>query len=567
MSDPPDRTPPADLLLRIQQEHSTLSAQLSSLRRSLAVETKLRDSAAKLVRLSGPDSHDNSPTASSAIARPRVTRQQAEAQLALAQQKLDAVEQGVHRVAAREAELQTKLLTHTAGVLSAALRNRDSASAATVSRVVLDQNASNSTRSSAAHLYADHGRATSGPEAERTSHWEQDLADQKTKASELAEQAVQLERMLDETKEHTRVEMERLRDELARTQAAAASQSEESRRQVNDLEGEVDYLRSDLDEAAAEVDDLRRRLAAIPSDADRRTRADLEEELELTRGEVKQLTNELEEAQGELETLNKVFEDRIAAADQEAVRQAGEAAAAAAAEAVSAHTRQHGAVIQAIGDVMRRHRMRPTLGSTLRELPAFDDSADRDDFADYLSSTLDSHFERVTAHVNSLMGEISALSRERDSAESELEVLRSQARDTAAEDGASAAATHAVHEADLAATRASEEAARNELAQARQRLDSLEEQLHEVERDQVAVRELWRDLSRDGAPAPFSTAALVARVKELATERDALRQQVEGHERDRAPTEAAQSDAHQADISKVSSLCARTCPRQVSCAH
>ncbi|GAA5881845.1 hypothetical protein JCM3774_003055 [Rhodotorula dairenensis] len=536
-----------DTLQVTKKEHSTLSARLVSLRRSLAVETKLRDSAAKLVRLSGPDSPEGSPTRPSAVSRPRVTRRQAEAQLALAQEKLDTVEQGVTRIATREAELHAKLLAHTAGVLSAALRNRDSVQAATDSTAVPQLDALASTRSSAAHLYASHGRTMNGHDDGRASRLEQELAEQKAKTSELAEQAAQLERVLDDTKEQARVEMDRLGDELARLQAAAASRSEESMRQVQDLEGEVDFLRSDLAEAAAEVDDLRRRLAAIPSDAGQPTRAELEEELELARGEVKQLTDELEEAQGELESLNKVFEDRIAAAEQEGARQAREEAAAAAG---SAETRQRGAVIQAIGDVLRRHRMRPVLGASLRELPAFDDTAERDDLADYLSSTLDAHFERLTALVDGLNGGISTLSHERDSAANELEALRSQAREEAVDEGAAIA----TNEADLAAARAGEQAARDELAQARQRLDSLEEQLREVEQDQVAVRELWRDLPRDQSSTPFSTAALVARVKALSAERGSLRQQIEEWERDRAQSAADQSDAQHADSSRLREL-------------
>lgn len=517
------------------QEHATLSTRLVSLRRSLAVETRLRDSAAKLVRLSAPESPNDSPASPLTASRPRVTRQQAEAQLALAQKKLDAVEQGVSQAAAREAELQTKLLGHTAGVLSAALRNRDAA-AASSSSATLDQAAPGSSRSSAAHLYASHGRSIDGHDAERSSRLEQDLAEQKAKTTELEQQVVQLERTLAETQERARGEMERLRDELARTQAAGASQVEQSQRRVDDLESQVEHLRSDLDEAAAEADDLRAQLVAASTggaeEERRRTAVELEHELEIARSDVKQLTDELDEAQGELDALKKVFEDRLAAAEQDGARRAD--------EVLSAGARHRGAVTQAIGDVLRRHRMRPVLGTSLRELPAFDDTADRDDLADYLSSTLDSHFERLSSHIADLNTEISTLSHARDSSETELEALRSRAQSDA--DGA---------QADVANARTAEQTAREELAQAQRRLDNLEMQLREVEQDQVAVRELWGELPRDSTSTPFSTAALVARVKALSSERESLRQQVEGHVQDRAQAEATQSDAQQADRSRV----------------
>jgi chromosome segregation ATPase len=514
-----------------------LSTRLVSLRRSLAVETRLRDSAAKLVRLSAPGSPNDSPASPLTASRPRVTRQQAEAQLALAQKKLDAVEQGVSQAAAREAELQTKLLAHTAGVLSAALRNRDAAAAAASSAANLDQAAPGSVRSSAAHLYASHGRSIDGHDAERSSRLEQDLAEQKAKTTELEQQVVQLERTLAETQERARGEMERLRDELARTEAAGASQVEQSQRRVDDLESQVGHLRSHLDEAAAEANDLRAQLAAAAStggdDGDRRqTAVELEHELEIARSDIKHFTDELDEAQGELDALKKVFEDRLAAAEQDGARRAD--------EVLSAGAHHRGAVTQAIGDVLRRHRMRPVLGTSLRELPAFDDTSDRDDLADYLSSTLDSHFERLSSHITELHDEISTLSHARDSSETELEALRSRARSDT--DGA---------QADLASARTAEQTAREELAQAQRRLDNLEMQLREVEQDQVAVRELWGELPRDSTSTPFSTAALVARVKALSSERESLRQQVESHVQDRAQAEATQSDAQQADSSKV----------------
>ncbi|TKA52584.1 hypothetical protein B0A53_04594 [Rhodotorula sp. CCFEE 5036] len=504
-----------DSLQATKKEHATLSTRLVSLRRSLAVETRLRDSAAKLVRLSAPGSPNDSPASPLTASRPRVTRQQAEAQLALAQKKLDAVEQGVSQAAAREAELQTKLLAHTAGVLSAALRNRDAAAAAASSAANLDQAAPGSVRSSAAHLYASHGRSIDGHDAERSSRLEQDLAEQKAKTTELEQQVVQLERTLAETQERARGEMERLRDELARTEAAGASQVEQSQRRVDDLESQVGHLRSHLDEAAAEANDLRAQLAAAAStggdDGDRRqTAVELEHELEIARSDIKHFTDELDEAQGELDALKKVFEDRLAAAEQDGARRAD--------EVLSAGAHHRGAVTQAIGDVLRRHRMRPVLGTSL-------------------------HFERLSSHITELHDEISTLSHARDSSETELEALRSRARSDT--DGA---------QADLASARTAEQTAREELAQAQRRLDNLEMQLREVEQDQVAVRELWGELPRDSTSTPFSTAALVARVKALSSERESLRQQVESHVQDRAQAEATQSDAQQADSSKLCEL-------------
>lgn len=509
--------------------------RLTGLRRSVAVEARLRDSAAKLVRFSAPE-EAQAPVSATAPPRPRVTRQQAEAQLTVAQQKLNAAEHALTQVSAREAELHAKLLAHTAGVLSLALRNRDSADA--------DSNRSSSAArlSTNSHTFADHHASTSraataAADQERVRSLERDLSSETAKASTLEKRLADLERALDQTKQQARAELEGLRSELTRAQQATASTEEAATHRVGELENEVQHLRAELGCATSETDQLRGQLsAAAPSDAHRQDTCVLEQDLEHARGEVKQLNDELEEAQGELQSLKQVFDDRLRAAEETGARRAAEAGASA--------QNRHRDMTQALGDVLRRHRTRPILGPALREVPPFDDTSDRSDLADYLASTLDDHFDRISTHVSSLSDEISALSHERDSAETELEVLRSQADDAAAGRAALAA-----QEEDLAASRREHQIAQSELSEARNRLAELEKELDEVTGERAELQQLWQVLptAADGATT-FSVTSLVNRSRALVDEHRSLSARVGEYERGHQATQTASQEADAARV-------------------
>ncbi|KAK4051714.1 hypothetical protein OIO90_004664 [Microbotryomycetes sp. JL221] len=111
----------------LKKEHSQLASKIASLTRSLALETRLKDSAAKLVRLSGPQSNNNdgAGSSSSSSSKPRVTREQAEQQVVMATTKMDQISNEMYKLGWKESELRTRLLRHTAGVLALALKRRE----------------------------------------------------------------------------------------------------------------------------------------------------------------------------------------------------------------------------------------------------------------------------------------------------------------------------------------------------------------------------------------------------------------------------------------------------------
>ncbi|KAK4050987.1 hypothetical protein OIV83_003116 [Microbotryomycetes sp. JL201] len=109
----------------LKKEHAQLSSKIASLTRSLALENRLKDSAAKLVRLSGPSNESSPAATSTAASKSRVTREQAEQQVATATAKIDAISADMYKVGWKESELRTRLLRHTAGVLALALKRRE----------------------------------------------------------------------------------------------------------------------------------------------------------------------------------------------------------------------------------------------------------------------------------------------------------------------------------------------------------------------------------------------------------------------------------------------------------
>ncbi|SGY19519.1 BQ5605_C014g07669 [Microbotryum silenes-dioicae] len=114
----------------VKKEHAVLATKIASLSRSLALETRLRDSAAKLVRLSSPSPIPGSPTPASASGsdasnRARMTKAQAESQVQQANEKIESVQTELYKVGWKEAESRTKLLRHMAGVLGLAMRRKE----------------------------------------------------------------------------------------------------------------------------------------------------------------------------------------------------------------------------------------------------------------------------------------------------------------------------------------------------------------------------------------------------------------------------------------------------------
>ncbi|SCV73984.1 BQ2448_6414 [Microbotryum intermedium] len=123
-------TVPKPLVLLSAQEHAVLATKIASLSRSLALEIRLRDSAAKLVRLSSSSPLPGSPTPTSASGsdasnRARVTKAQAEAQVQQANDKIEMIQTELYKIGWKEAESRTKLLRHTAGVLGLAVRRKE----------------------------------------------------------------------------------------------------------------------------------------------------------------------------------------------------------------------------------------------------------------------------------------------------------------------------------------------------------------------------------------------------------------------------------------------------------
>jgi hypothetical protein len=101
--------------------------KVAALKRSLAVEQRLRETAAKLVRLSSPTVTPSRATTDirSKSTRPTLTREQAEAQLKMSDDKLEKIHSSLNREGWAEAEMRTKILTHTAGVLGLSLRRKE----------------------------------------------------------------------------------------------------------------------------------------------------------------------------------------------------------------------------------------------------------------------------------------------------------------------------------------------------------------------------------------------------------------------------------------------------------
>ncbi|KAM0748209.1 hypothetical protein T439DRAFT_292168 [Meredithblackwellia eburnea MCA 4105] len=482
-----------DEMQAIKKEHSLLATRIASLTRSVALETKLRDSAAKLVRLSAPASAtDNSMSSSINSSRPRVTREQAEEQLATANNKLAALTMELHRVGWKESTGRTKLLQHTAAVLALNLRRKDEEEQGLIPTPIHPHPAANgtlgsstATRSSTLPNHTSERQTSPSPTSgqsgananrdfrfegasffagnkeavvpgTRTPPWTSpSLSSSQFAAHNPAQEQMikDLQTQLADLKEllaSARSESGKVEDQL-KSELSGAKRGEQTARddllnirsELGDLRRELEQARSsardadeslssaqrELQEARRTAEDRNREFLSLQSGSSdsqrevmsaRAEAADLAKKvamLEVEKEEAGHRVRDAEDKTVELErTMEKVRNGhdveirRLRTAIQELEMQ--KASRGPDGEETESEKRLKGqisnlqaerrTITQSIGDVLRRHRTRAAVGPILRELPSFDDTAEPDDLATYLSSTVDAHFDKVSSHVTSL---------------------------------------------------------------------------------------------------------------------------------------------------------------------
>ncbi|GAA6063221.1 hypothetical protein JCM10212_002443 [Sporobolomyces blumeae] len=600
-----------DQVQELKKEHAVLANRIASLSRSVALETRLRDSAAKLVRLSAPASSlDVSRSQAPSPARRTTTREQAEAQLETAQAKLDSVQAELYKVGWKEAELRTKILKHTAGVLALSVRKRDedeqglphlplspalpqhamssSQFRDTPSPTGSGRNATPATehRFDGAHFFAGNREAVvplsrstnspfTSPAPSQGAFAQQNLHHEHVQ--DLEAQVTELRNQLELAKGRAAQDVAKLRNELddvKRERAAHHDRNGSLERDLDSLRVGLQRAEEDVARARHDAEEARKSAATQRSTEDVTARAELEaarREAEEARGKIADLERHGEDLERELsQALEKVrqLEDEVREVRQE--KDHSESEWAKRLEEVETRAREqperHGEetegereaqqriafleadrrkLAQAIGDVVRRHRTRPVLGSVLRETPGFDDTTDRDDLASYLASTLDAHFDKVSTHVTRLNDDVSSLqcnvdtgrqSLESDLAqandrhaalENELESLRME-KDLVQEslDSAEARARDVEVrlgsipnlEGSLSTAQANETHAREELAAAQAKVSALEGQIAEVSAQQAKTTKSLQDLFKaipplDTRPLPDSTTDQFASLK------------------------------------------------------
>ncbi|GAA6003585.1 uncharacterized protein JCM10292_000432 [Rhodotorula paludigena] len=578
-----------DTMQEIKKEHTLLATRISSLTRSVALETRLRDSAAKLVRLSAPATATPDPSNPASPARPRVTREQAEAQLATAQAKLDGLEADLRKISSRESKLRTKLLRHTAGVLATSLRRKEeeqvlggptpfspalaSSSAAisaqrrnTPSPTGSGSGANN--RFSGAHFFAGNreaivpqtrpgrGSPYASPQPDQSSfgvnsvQLQHDLEEQTARVKELERQLEEATSRADRDAHDTRQELERARlqaheeqDRMRRHISEAQADAEGLREELHAAHDDLEQARREAQEARDEVqahrglqgpsEDAQREIAAAKQDAQDSARklrdlgmelAEAEHKLGEAEERVKELEEELQRSGEERADERNALQVKLDAATSASVDAPGRdevdtEATAEARQRVRQLEEERQSVMQAIGDVLRRHRTRPTLGVVLRDLPSFDDTTERSDLPTYLASTLDAHFDKSASHVSDLSSDLSSLRDEHDSArsglddelaqaheraqalesdveslhaereslETELELLRSQAQEHETK-----LANLPKLESDLALAASASTRAQSDLSAAQGRVADLEAQVAKHEQATAKLQDLWR---------------------------------------------------------------------------
>ncbi|GAA6031377.1 hypothetical protein JCM8097_005631 [Rhodosporidiobolus ruineniae] len=431
----------------VKKEHALLSTRLTSLTRSLALETRLRDSAAKLVRLSAPSSSSPSPSpppsasSSSRPSRPSVTREQATAQLATAQAKLESVQAEHHKLSAREAELRTKLLRHTAGVLALALRKKEEDDAAAALSAGLGSPLSASFPPSAGPNGTGIEQTPRAFDAPHFFAGNRDALDPLSHSSSRSNASPRGSPALSSsTHQHDAQALLNAQHDLAAAQ-----------QRVEELEADLARAREEQQRRDGEVEDARRaqreaeeRVAEQEREAERRRR-EVEQREEAERGRREDEAAREREAREAVEREKSQLEDRLRSVEDEleSVRSAAAAAArppspppaqpepATTATAdvssprLAALESERSTLVQSIADVLRRHRTRAVLGPVFREAgPGLDDSPGSPllacspgpvpgeegdaglDLPNEVARTLDSHFAAASRHVESLQAQV-----------------------------------------------------------------------------------------------------------------------------------------------------------------
>lgn len=459
------------------------AARIQAIQRSLAVESRLRDSAAKLVRLSSPSATPLRATPKSS-SRPSVTKEQAESQLRVADAKLAKLERELHREGWTEAKLRSQLLEHTSAVLGLALQRREETSAGETPHELPDNISSPRYRVKKAtngvtkptglgspmisptladlnrfeghHFFSGNRDAITPTQRsgspQLSSASPQSLNLNTTSSAHYQLELGELRTQLDATKREAAESLSALENEIADLQsqslqdqvdlATAKSSLLNQQRQLSDKshlkEGAntkpaVEKLQNELETIKEETERIARERQALDREVQR-----LEQDLEQSRNELEDVKLDTSKKSIELKakvvdltsSLSKVEVDRddalrgvqlmkdqldlhIRTGEEERERhqdalsrvidqgrsRTGEMEMNARNE-VNQLIDQKKKLVEAIGDVLRRHRTRSAMGSAMKDLRLFEsDVVDRADLASYVGSTLDSYFDRMSAVV------------------------------------------------------------------------------------------------------------------------------------------------------------------------
>lgn len=402
------------------------------------MESRLRSTAAKLVKLSSPVTPSRATTDIRPMdSRPRVTREQAEAQLKVADDKFAKVELELYKQGYEEAAMRTKLLTHTAGILGLSLRRKEELEAG-LDSIDLPATLSKSTRSplqsstnlvstsppaspevvttnqvfEGHHFYSgnrdaiaiEHQRSLSSSSqlslsqlatssanaiAIRLQTQVDQLAIELEAARSVADSNTKLQSELDEIRSQLlagQLALSEARSENILHQKSATTARESDRQAIVRLESDLEQIRNestnDSDSIKEELDHSRRELEEVRQDLEAQTATSAQmtaslSKIELDRDDVRQQLETLQRTQEQLEGKFQHGEDLSVSLREEKDELQ---------RVIDQHSSQYEAhrlsmsaaeqkrkLAQAVGDVLRRHRTRPVLGVALREMKPFED--------------------------------------------------------------------------------------------------------------------------------------------------------------------------------------------------
>lgn len=393
----------------------------------------------------------------------------------------------LYKLGWKEAELRTKLLKHTAGVLALSARRKEeeeSGLAPTPLSPTLTQNGLSSSRSrdtpspsgpptdrrfDGAHFFSGNREAvvpvsrnpsspfvspapSQGAFPSHNQHHQDQVQDLESQISNLRSQLVEAKGQTsrDLGKVNTELEDARREESKAKERTAVLERDMAGLRQgLERAEEDVARARKDAESVRQEASlakststDHQRDVQLAKDEAressDKAREMELEiAEMEMKLAEAEQKVHELEEQVREVR-LEKDSNEKDWADRLEEVETRSRAVPEDAEESINEQQARRRIVeleenqrklAQAIGDVLRRHRTRPILGSALRETPSFDDTTERDDLPSYLASTLEAHFDKLSSHVSNLNEDISSLRNDADGARGSLESDLNQAND------------------------------------------------------------------------------------------------------------------------------------------